>query len=409
MARVVFQPLTEDRCMDPQHLARIDDDGSMRRWRGGTAGGGSASASSSSTAPDVAVLGPVVPRAEPAHLHARRGELVLAGAPAAPPPAIPTPRDGSADWPLPAELELLDLAEDWPLAPDAGLLGAGSVDLSGNTDFSANVVAELEDESAEAGPVVDPFAPEQVVAALAAGRRGRHRRPPTRNRRPALYLAAALIGAAGVAGTAAAEIGTTETETAAAGQPVSVAEELGLLQADPQALTGDQAAVRLQEMVASRGEREDAQAAAAQVQADADRAAEEAARPRAAMPVHGARVSSGFGYRWGTLHAGVDFAAPLGTPEYAAADGVVVRAGAASGYGLVVYIQHENGDVTVYGHMQEILVEEGQTVKAGEEIAKLGNRGQSTGPHLHFEVHVGGIDGEKIDPLPWLSERGIRM
>jgi murein DD-endopeptidase MepM/ murein hydrolase activator NlpD len=392
--------------MDPQHLARIDDDGSMRRWRGGTAGGGSASGSSSSTAPDVAVLAPVVPRAEPADLHARRGELVLAGAPAAVSLTIPTPRDGSDDWPLPAEPELLDLAEDWPLAPDAGLLGAGSV------DFSGNVVAELEDEPAPSGPVADPFTPEQVVAALAAERRGRHRPPPTRNRRPALYLAAALIGAAGaagVAGTAATEIGTTETETAAAGQPVSVAQELGLLQADPQALTGDQAAVRLQEMVASRAEREDAQAAAAQVQADADRAAEEAARPRAAMPVPGARISSGFGYRWGTLHAGIDFAAPLGTPEYAAADGVVVRAGAASGYGLAVYIQHENGDVTVYGHMQEILVQEGQTVKAGEEIAKLGNRGHSTGPHLHFEVHVGGIDGEQIDPLPWLSERGIQM
>ncbi|WP_261327247.1 M23 family metallopeptidase [Modestobacter marinus] len=401
--------------MDPQHLARIDDDGSMRRWRGGTAGGGSASGSSSSTAPDVAVLALVAPRAEPADVSARRGELVLAGAPAAPSPAIPAPRGGSAsdDWPLPAELELLDLAEDWPLAPDAGLLGAGSVDFSGNVNFSGNTVAELGDEPAPSGPVTDPFAPEQVVAALAAGRRGRHRRPPTRTRRPALYLAAALLGAAGVAGTAAAEIGTTETETAAAGKPISVAEELGLLQADPQTLTGDQAAVRLQEMVASRAEREDAQAAAAQVQADADRAAQEAAaeaaRPRAAMPVHGARISSGFGYRWGTLHAGIDFAAPLGTPEYAAADGVVVRAGAASGYGLVVYIQHENGDVTVYGHMQEILVEEGQAVKAGEEIATLGNRGQSTGPHLHFEVHVGGIDGEKIDPLPWLRERGIQV
>ncbi|WP_369132180.1 M23 family metallopeptidase [Modestobacter sp. I12A-02662] len=394
--------------MDPQHLARIDDDGSMRRWRGGTAGGGSASRSSS-TAPDVAVLAPVVPRAESADLHVRRHELVLAGAPATPSPAIPAPRDssGSGAWPLPAELELLDLAEDWPLAPDAGLLGAGSVDFSGNT------VADLGDGPASSGPAADPFAPEQVVAALAAARRGRHRRPPTHHRRPALYVAAALIGAAGVAGIAAADIGTTQTETAAAGQPVSVAEELGLLQADPQTLTSDQAAVRLQEMVASRAEREDAQAAAAQVQADADRAAQEAAaeaaRHRAAMPVHGARISSGFGYRWGTLHAGVDFAAPLGTPEYAVADGVVVKAGAASGYGLVVYIQHENGDVTVYGHMQEILVEEGQTVKAGEEIAKLGNRGQSTGPHLHFEVIVGGIDGEKIDPLPWLRERGVEM
>jgi murein DD-endopeptidase MepM/ murein hydrolase activator NlpD len=90
-------------------------------------------------------------------------------------------------------------------------------------------------------------------------------------------------------------------------------------------------------------------------------------------------------------------------------DGVVIRAGAASGFGLAVYIQHANGDVTVYGHMQEILVQEGQAVKAGDTIALLGNRGQSTGPHLHFEVHLGGIDGEKIDPLPWLRDRGVQV
>ncbi|PZA22720.1 M23 family peptidase, partial [Modestobacter versicolor] len=133
------------------------------------------------------------------------------------------------------------------------------------------------------------------------------------------------------------------------------------------------------------------------------------ARPKAVLPVQGARLSSGFGYRWGTLHGGVDFAAPMGTPEYAAMDGVVVRAGAASGFGLAVYVQHENGDVTVYGHMQEILVAEGQTVKAGDTIALLGNRGQSTGPHLHFEVHVGGIDGERVDPLAWLRDRGVQV
>jgi murein DD-endopeptidase MepM/ murein hydrolase activator NlpD len=389
--------------MDPQHLARIDDDGSMRRWRGGSAGGGVSPRTS--TQSEVAVLAPVVRLAQPAPRLAPRGELVLAGAPAAWPLDIPAPRHGSASdsWPLSAALDLLDLAEDWPLTPDAALLGAGSVDFTGNT------VAELDAEPAPS----DPFDPERVVAALAAVRRGRHRKPPTRNRRPALYLAAALIGAVGVAGAGAAGLGTGEIDTAAAGEPVSVADALGMVEAEQPALTGDEAAARISGLVASRAEREDAQAAAAQVQADADRAAQEAAaeaaRPRVALPVQGARISSGFGYRWGTLHAGIDFAAPLGTPEYAAADGVVVRAGAASGFGLAVYIQHENGDVTVYGHMQEILVQEGQTVKAGDEIARLGNRGQSTGPHLHFEVHVGGIDGEKIDPLPWLRERGIEL
>ena len=96
------------------------------------------------------------------------------------------------------------------------------------------------------------------------------------------------------------------------------------------------------------------------------------------------------------------------TPEYAVMDGVVLEAGPASGFGLAVYIQHENGDVTVYGHMDKILVEAGQVVQAGDTIALLGNRGQSTGPHLHFEVHVGGLNGEKIDPLPWLRDRRRR-
>jgi murein DD-endopeptidase MepM/ murein hydrolase activator NlpD len=123
--------------------------------------------------------------------------------------------------------------------------------------------------------------------------------------------------------------------------------------------------------------------------------------------VKGATLTSPFAARWGTFHYGIDLAAPMRTPEYAAADGVVLRAGAASGFGLAVYILHENGDVTVYGHMDEILVAPGDYVEAGDTIALLGNRGQSTGPHLHFEVHQGGENGTRIDPVPWLRERGV--
>jgi murein DD-endopeptidase MepM/ murein hydrolase activator NlpD len=167
-------------------------------------------------------------------------------------------------------------------------------------------------------------------------------------------------------------------------------------------ITEAEAQARLQEVAASRAERAAAEAAAAE-------AAAEAARPKTVLPVQGARFTSGYGSRWGTFHYGIDLAAPIGTPEYAAADGVVVRAGAASGFGLAVYILHENGDVTVYGHMEEILVEPGQYVDAGETIALLGNRGQSTGPHLHFEVHEGGMGGRRIDPVGWLAERGVEI
>lgn len=404
--------------MDPQHLARLDDGGTVSRSGSGPVGGPAADASSES--PEVPALAPVLPFRRSL---ARRSRRLLGATPLRAAGVCPTSRPAVeagpvavvpasvvqdavvpdavvADvdaWPLPVGTDGLVLADAWPLPVDADAL----------------LLDGAAPEVAEQGPTAG-LTPEQVVAAVATG--ARRRRPPLPARRPALYLAAALIGAAGLAVTVTGDPAQV-ARAADAEEPISVAEELGMVQAQQPALTGEEATDRLQDMVATRAQREDAQVAAAQVQADADRvaaeaaaaAAAEAARPKAVLPVQGARLTSGFGYRWGTLHAGIDFAAPLGTPEYAAMDGVVVRAGAASGFGLAVYVQHENGDVTVYGHMQEILVEEGQTVRAGDTIALLGNTGQSTGPHLHFEVHVGGIDGERIDPLPWLRERGVQV
>ncbi|MGZ4539053.1 MAG: peptidoglycan DD-metalloendopeptidase family protein [Blastococcus sp.] len=122
------------------------------------------------------------------------------------------------------------------------------------------------------------------------------------------------------------------------------------------------------------------------------------------------RVSSCFGRRWGALHGGVDIAAPIGTPIYAATSGVVRRAGAATGFGQAVYIRGDDGAVTVYGHVNRYFVTAGERVSAGEQIAEVGNRGQSTGPHLHFEVHPSGrMYGGQIDPVPWLNARGIYL
>ncbi len=244
-------------------------------------------------------------------------------------------------------------------------------------------------------------------------------RPP--RRRPAWYLAAALVGAVGLGASAAGDHVARADGPEPVSASVSVAEELGIggsdLSAAAEAATLRSDAVLLGEVTASRTAREAEEAAAAQAQAEADRvaaeaaaaAAAEAARPRTVLPVAGGRLTSTFGPRWGNLHAGIDLAAPMLTPEYAAADGVVLEAGPASGYGNVVYIQHENGDVTVYGHMEQILVQPGQVVRAGDTIALLGNRGQSTGPHLHFEVIAGGPGGQKVDPVPWLQERGLAV
>jgi murein DD-endopeptidase MepM/ murein hydrolase activator NlpD len=126
-----------------------------------------------------------------------------------------------------------------------------------------------------------------------------------------------------------------------------------------------------------------------------------------ALPADG-RVSSCFGARWGVTHYGVDIAAPVGTPIYAATSGVVKRAGTATGFGLAVYILGQDGAVTVYGHVNRYFVEAGERVSAGERIAEVGNRGQSTGPHLHFEVHTGGeLYSNQINPVPWLNARGV--
>ncbi|MDO6585013.1 DUF5930 domain-containing protein [Salipiger sp. 1_MG-2023] len=112
------------------------------------------------------------------------------------------------------------------------------------------------------------------------------------------------------------------------------------------------------------------------------------------------RFTSGFGYRWGRLHAGTDFAAPHGTAIYSTADGVVTWAGWQSGYGRLVKIKHEFGIETRYGHMSKIRVKVGQKVSRGDRIGDMGNTGRSTGTHLHYEVRVG---GEPINPMIYIK------
>jgi murein DD-endopeptidase MepM/ murein hydrolase activator NlpD len=117
--------------------------------------------------------------------------------------------------------------------------------------------------------------------------------------------------------------------------------------------------------------------------------------------------TSGFGFRGGTVHEGVDIANSIGTPILAAMSGEVIEAGPASGFGQWVRVQHEGGVITVYGHVATFTVSTGQNVAAGDQIATMGNEGQSTGPHLHFEVWLNGT--KKINPVPWLQQRGVAI
>ncbi|NLZ56941.1 MAG: M23 family metallopeptidase [Corynebacterium sp.] len=140
---------------------------------------------------------------------------------------------------------------------------------------------------------------------------------------------------------------------------------------------------------------------AERIQADLDNRG-----PSVVKPAEGA-FTSGFGPRWGTVHQGIDIANAVGTPILSVMDGVVIDSGPASGYGNWIRIQHTDGSVSVYGHMETLDVSVGQTVRAGEKIAGMGNRGFSTGSHLHFEIHPAGSG--PVDPQPWLAERGITL
>nr|WP_052055681.1 M23 family metallopeptidase [Myxosarcina sp. GI1] len=114
--------------------------------------------------------------------------------------------------------------------------------------------------------------------------------------------------------------------------------------------------------------------------------------------------TSGYGWRWGRLHQGIDIAAPVGTPVMAAAAGTVIEAEWSSGgYGNLIKIQHSDGSITVYAHNNQILVSVGQQVEQNQQIAEMGNTGNSTGSHLHFEIHPSG--DLAVDPMIFLSNR----
>ena len=115
-------------------------------------------------------------------------------------------------------------------------------------------------------------------------------------------------------------------------------------------------------------------------------------------PVHGT-LTSGFGWRWGRMHEGVDLAVPNGTPVVAAAAGTVIVAGWLGGYGNLVVVDHGNGISTAYGHNTSVTVGVGQSVAQGQLIAYSGSTGHSTGPHVHFEVR---INGSPVDPMGYL-------
>jgi murein DD-endopeptidase MepM/ murein hydrolase activator NlpD len=126
-------------------------------------------------------------------------------------------------------------------------------------------------------------------------------------------------------------------------------------------------------------------------------------------PVEGGETTDGFGFRGNPFgggssefHPGQDIAAPRGTPVFATADGIVIKADWQNGYGQTVVIDHGNGLTTRYGHLSKIEVTQGQEIKRGEELGQVGSTGRSTGPHLHYEVRISDV---AVSPLHYLPER----
>ena len=149
--------------------------------------------------------------------------------------------------------------------------------------------------------------------------------------------------------------------------------------------------------------------AAAKAEAAAKAAAiAKAAAPKIVLPTTGYHLTARFnqaGGRWAHNHTGLDFAAPMGTPVRSVMAGEVIQADWEGAYGRQVKVRHADGTVTSYSHMSEFDVSVGDTVQAGTMVGRIGMTGNTTGPHVHFEVLPGG--GAPIDPEPWLRDHGL--
>jgi murein DD-endopeptidase MepM/ murein hydrolase activator NlpD len=236
-------------------------------------------------------------------------------------------------------------------------------------------------------PAPEASAPEAPATDDPAAPRSRRRAAPTRHR-GLLLLVALVIGGALAAFPALTGLGSSAPQANyALGNDVDVDVSGDMGDADVRAsITEAEAQLRLTELAASRADRQ----------------------PHTVLPAQGS-LSTCFCMRWGTFHYGIDLAAPLGTPIYAATDGVVLRAGPATGFGNAIYIEDTDGDTEVYGHMKYYSVKAGQVVHAGDQIAKVGSEGESTGPHLHFQIDHGSEYGKPINPVPWLQARGVTV
>lgn len=129
-------------------------------------------------------------------------------------------------------------------------------------------------------------------------------------------------------------------------------------------------------------------------------------------PVETYELSAGYGSggeRWASRHTGQDFAVPIGTPVRAVGAGRVVKVSCGGAFGIEIVVQHADGYYTQYAHLAAVTVDQGERVAPGQWIGQAGTTGNSTGPHLHFEVRVTPELGSGVDPVPWLLKHGVEL
>lgn len=233
--------------------------------------------------------------------------------------------------------------------------------------------------------------------------RGRHRRHKQHTTAPA-YFTAATVAAFVVSGMnvpsaiGAAKQGNQHRPSSADNQAASVKAAAALRDR-----IAAQNAARVSRL---RSERNEALSAAQEAARRARIAAERAA-PKWVIPILHYHLTAGFGDTglWSHAHTGQDFAAPVGTPIRAVGDGTIIFAGWDGAYGNKIAIEHPNGTVTWYAHMSAFVVRSG-AVKAGQVIGRVGDTGNTTGPHLHFEVRP--HNEAPVPPLAWLTAHGVK-
>lgn len=310
-------------------------------------------------------------------------------------PSVPSPTEvtdiipfNEFGWPEDAFSEdVFDEASDVLLAPE----------LDDMTDTDNMPVLQL---AFPRGGYSDSYYRPHEAAQLAP-RRGKHRSQPTSAVKSRVMIAAMAAGAA----AAAAHAATHQSGETVARPAVLAASKTTLNDGTTTTSSHGLQMITVKAAANVVVHNEELAKGVAFAQERAEREAR-LQRPLFVAPTQGA-FTSNFGYRWGVLHAGIDIANAIGTPILAASDGVVIESGPSAGYGMLVKLRHSDGTVTLYGHINRSLVSVGERVMAGDQIAEMGNRGYSTGPHLHFEVLQNGTN--RIDPASWLAKRGINF